>query len=227
MRKTAQRGYRDRISFHCPLTRSGSARAVRFLLLPLRVGCGMKSGVPWQVSGVRREARETAREAARRAGMSVGEWLDAVIFESTELDDAASRRRAAREFEHDDQQLRSRDEEAHPGRNGYAEEDDGLDPGPGEHRNSSNSNQIHYAARDSQYSADPHDERLHDDRRQPPARAPPPAAIGRGSDELTAELEQRLPLARNEDAPAIHRGFAELHQRLDDLTEQLSQVATM
>ena len=34
----------------------------------------MKSDVPWQVEGVRRQARETAREAARRSGMSVGEW---------------------------------------------------------------------------------------------------------------------------------------------------------
>ena len=44
----------------------------------------MKSGLPWQVSGVRREARDTAREAARRAGMSVGEWLDTVILESAQ-----------------------------------------------------------------------------------------------------------------------------------------------
>ena len=39
----------------------------------------MTSGVPWQVEGVGREARESAREAARRSGMSVGEWLDSVI----------------------------------------------------------------------------------------------------------------------------------------------------
>jgi hypothetical protein len=44
----------------------------------------MKSGLPWQVSGVRREVRDTAREAARRAGMSVGEWLDSVILESAQ-----------------------------------------------------------------------------------------------------------------------------------------------
>ncbi len=44
----------------------------------------MKSGVPWQVQGVGRQARETAQEAARRAGMSVGEWLDNVIIGSAE-----------------------------------------------------------------------------------------------------------------------------------------------
>src|SRR5262245_35881788 len=41
----------------------------------------MKSGVPWQVQGVRPQARETAREAARRSGMSVGEWLDNLILD--------------------------------------------------------------------------------------------------------------------------------------------------
>src|SRR5258708_38226248 len=39
----------------------------------------MTSGVPWQVEGIRPQARDAAREAARRSGMSVGEWLDSVI----------------------------------------------------------------------------------------------------------------------------------------------------
>jgi len=43
------------------------------------VDAGMTSGVPWQVEGVRQQARATAQEAARRSGMSVGEWLDTVI----------------------------------------------------------------------------------------------------------------------------------------------------
>ncbi|HEY0224359.1 MAG TPA: hypothetical protein VGC38_07605 [Pseudolabrys sp.] len=40
----------------------------------------MKLGVPWSVKGIRPEARETAKEAARRSGMSLGEWLNAVIL---------------------------------------------------------------------------------------------------------------------------------------------------
>jgi len=44
----------------------------------------MKSGIPWQVKGVRDDARDTARDAARRAGMSVGEWLNHVIFEQSD-----------------------------------------------------------------------------------------------------------------------------------------------
>ncbi len=41
----------------------------------------MKFGVPWNVRGVRADARDTARKAARRSGMSVGEWLNAAIVE--------------------------------------------------------------------------------------------------------------------------------------------------
>jgi localization factor PodJL len=41
----------------------------------------MKSAA-WRVRGIGHEARETAREAARRAGMSLGQWLNAVIAES-------------------------------------------------------------------------------------------------------------------------------------------------
>ena len=39
----------------------------------------MKSGGPWDLRGLRPEAREAARTAARRSGMSVGEWLNSVI----------------------------------------------------------------------------------------------------------------------------------------------------
>ena len=44
----------------------------------------MKLGVPWHIKGVHPNARVSAREAARRAGMSVGEWLNSVILESSE-----------------------------------------------------------------------------------------------------------------------------------------------
>ncbi|HKM88176.1 MAG TPA: hypothetical protein VJX48_06195 [Xanthobacteraceae bacterium] len=39
----------------------------------------MKSGGPWNLRGLRPDAREAARTAARRTGMSVGEWLNNVI----------------------------------------------------------------------------------------------------------------------------------------------------
>jgi localization factor PodJL len=46
----------------------------------------MKSGGPWNLRGLRPEARVAAREAARRSGMSVGEWLNTVIQPADEED---------------------------------------------------------------------------------------------------------------------------------------------
>lgn len=40
----------------------------------------MKSNAPWSVKGIERDARETAKEAARREGMTVGEWLNQIIY---------------------------------------------------------------------------------------------------------------------------------------------------
>jgi localization factor PodJL len=49
----------------------------------------MKSGGPWNLRGLRPEARAAARDAARRSGMSVGEWLNSVI-QPTETNDEES-----------------------------------------------------------------------------------------------------------------------------------------
>ena len=57
----------------------------------------MKSGGPWNLRGLRPEAREAAREAARQSGMSVGEWLNSVIRPS---DDKGER--SPRSADHDD-----------------------------------------------------------------------------------------------------------------------------
>jgi localization factor PodJL len=46
----------------------------------------MKSSGPWNLRGLRPEAREAARTAARRSGLSVGEWLNNVI-EPDDIDD--------------------------------------------------------------------------------------------------------------------------------------------
>jgi localization factor PodJL len=47
----------------------------------------MKSGGPWNLRGLRPEAREAARAAARRTGVSVGEWLNNVIEPDDDEDD--------------------------------------------------------------------------------------------------------------------------------------------
>ncbi len=40
----------------------------------------MKSNAPWSVKGIDKDARETAKAAAQREGMTVGEWLNQIIF---------------------------------------------------------------------------------------------------------------------------------------------------
>ncbi|MFZ5616554.1 MAG: hypothetical protein ACOZAA_04435, partial [Pseudomonadota bacterium] len=40
----------------------------------------MKSNVPWSVKGIERDARETAKAAAQREGVTVGEWLNQIIY---------------------------------------------------------------------------------------------------------------------------------------------------
>ena len=46
----------------------------------------MKPGIPWSVKGIDAETRDAAKEAARRAGMTLGEWLNAVILDQSDED---------------------------------------------------------------------------------------------------------------------------------------------
>ncbi|MEM8771540.1 MAG: hypothetical protein AAGD92_07820 [Pseudomonadota bacterium] len=45
----------------------------------------MKSNAPWSVKGIERDARETAKEAAKAKGMTVGEWLNQMIYHAGDL----------------------------------------------------------------------------------------------------------------------------------------------
>ncbi|NNL88232.1 MAG: hypothetical protein HKP25_04115 [Marinicaulis sp.] len=47
----------------------------------------MKSSAPWSVKGIERDARETAKEAAKREGMTVGEWLNTMIYNAGDAAD--------------------------------------------------------------------------------------------------------------------------------------------
>jgi localization factor PodJL len=51
----------------------------------------MKSGGPWNLRGLRPQALAAARDAARRSGVSVGEWLNALIEQSDDYGRAGSR----------------------------------------------------------------------------------------------------------------------------------------
>jgi len=66
----------------------------------------MKFGVPWNVKGVRPEARDSAREAARRSGMSVGEWLNNAILEQAGSDGSDSYRDGTHRPARDQDQIR-------------------------------------------------------------------------------------------------------------------------
>ncbi len=47
----------------------------------------MRPGSPWSVKGIDGEARQAAKRAARQAGMTLGQWLNTVIKETTNDDE--------------------------------------------------------------------------------------------------------------------------------------------
>src|ERR1700722_2019575 len=76
----------------------------------------MKSGGPWNLRGLRPEARQAARDAARRSGMSVGEWLNGVI-ETDEPDYGEPMRFADADYDKEyDEDYRPRDDSREPRR---------------------------------------------------------------------------------------------------------------
>ncbi|OYU68930.1 MAG: Localization factor PodJS [Alphaproteobacteria bacterium PA2] len=50
----------------------------------------MTSGAPWSVKGIDPKAREVAKDLARRSGMTLGEWLNQMIFEEDGPEDISS-----------------------------------------------------------------------------------------------------------------------------------------
>ena len=66
----------------------------------------MKSGGPWNLRGLRPEAREAARDAARRSGVSVGEWLNNVIRDDEDDGDYGEPMRPADYDDEDDEAWR-------------------------------------------------------------------------------------------------------------------------
>ena len=61
--------------------------------MPPQTSATTKPGIPWSVKGVDLETREAAKDAARRAGMTLGEWLNTIIADTS---DEGARRRARR-----------------------------------------------------------------------------------------------------------------------------------
>jgi localization factor PodJL len=196
----------------------------------------MKSGVPWQVKGVRPQARETAREAARRSGMSVGEWLDNIILDSAlhegiEPRDLANRRSGDPTDEADADQAdlgamelgrarydsranADRDEVIRRWWHGYGDRDRPL-PRPDVTRAA----EYESAAAPADRERYPHADRTGDiERNDRPANA---ETVRRAE-----ELAERLSLTTVEDRyrPVVDRGFSEVKDRLDGLTRQMSEL---
>ena len=72
----------------------------------------MKSGIPWSLKGIEPETREAATDAARRSGMSLGEWLNTKILDSSDgvEDDSAPAARPSRQHaSRDDTSIRLED----------------------------------------------------------------------------------------------------------------------
>lgn len=89
----------------------------------------MSAAAPWSVKGIDPKAREVAKDLARRSGMTLGEWLNTMIMDDAEEDEASVSRRAAS----DDRRPRSgRPDDAYEGERSYfapsyaAPADDGL-----------------------------------------------------------------------------------------------------
>ena len=160
----------------------------------------MKPGLPWQVSGVRREARDTAREAARRAGMSVGEWLDTVILESAQ----AGEGQHPGESELYRRRARDRDPEADERRHDYGRRTGDERYGDEAMRSLQDHDWSHQYPDARSYRSYERGEREHPG--------------GRAAD----VFEQPQP-AR--ESPAMREAFADLNARLDQLTRQLDRVA--
>jgi localization factor PodJL len=211
----------------------------------------MKSDVPWQVEGVRRQARDTAREAARRSGMSVGEWLDTVILDSALHDGVEPRQPAQPQDDPYDRHGRTPDADRapplgyadHPYSTGYEAR---QRPEPYVRPDYQARPENHYvpASYEERQRPDPFarpDPLARPEDRHPFAdygqhRRPDPFArpeerrqSGDGdARQRAADLAERLSLAPVEDhRPAVDQGFAELNNRLDNLTRQLGQLAEM
>ena len=184
----------------------------------------MKSGAPWQLSGLTWQTRQAAREAARRAGMPVGEWLDSVIAQSTQADELHNELPAEYDDEHAysaEREYREQDRSARQ-RNAREERDRQADDARNERTRRTS------APNPCLHDLGPARARHHDSPKSDRSDS------GRGGEDAEAydyrddaarrrtELEQTLPFAHEAARPAINKELEELHARLDHLVATLS-----
>jgi localization factor PodJL len=167
----------------------------------------MKSGGPWNLRGLRPEAREAGRTAARRSGVSVGEWLNDVIEPDDEEDDDEPTLFSDYDAEDDDERprrSRSRREEREP-----------------RHRGNDREARQRSDERGARRRGDDRELRQRDDDQEPPEPPEPP-------ERRYDRDEERRPdrVSDFERESARTRGaLNQVHSRLDKLSQQLERLA--
>ncbi|HMG81085.1 MAG TPA: hypothetical protein VK591_20555, partial [Xanthobacteraceae bacterium] len=165
----------------------------------------MKSGGPWNLRGLRPEAREAVRTAARRSGVSVGEWLNDVIEPDEEEDDDAPTLFSDYDDEADDERplrSRSRRDEPEPRRRGEDRE-------PRQRRDD----------RESRQRDDDREARQRGNDREPQERRRDNADQPRQEHNKERDSEFQRESARTRGA------LNQVHSRLDKLSQQLERLA--
>jgi localization factor PodJL len=175
----------------------------------------MKSGGPWNLRGLRPEAREAVRTAARRSGVSVGEWLNDVIEPDDEEDDEPALFSDYDDEDDDKRPLRSRSrrDEREPQRR-----DDDREP-----RQRSNDREAGQRSdeRGARRRGDERELRQRDDDPEPQA-SPEPRQPRRDRDE---ERRQEKVSEFERESARTRGALNQVHSRLDKLSQQLERLA--
>ena len=161
----------------------------------------MKSGGPWNLRGLRPEAREAVRTAARRSGVSVGEWLNDVIEPDDEDDDDEPTLFSDYDDEDDDERprrSRARRDERAPRR-----------------RDDDRESRRRSDQRGARRRDDDRELRQRDDDREPRERH-------RDRDE---ERRQEKPSEFERESARTRGALNQVHSRLDKLSQQLERLA--
>jgi hypothetical protein len=168
----------------------------------------MKSGGPWNLRGLRPQAREAARAEARRSGMSVGEWLNDVIEPEDGLDDEEPAL-----FTDFYEEPEAEEHEESPR---YSRRDTRMQHRAPDSRRERREERTRDADREPAYT-EIADEPQRDSRRDD--REPRRPADSR--------REKRDELKRDFDHESVHTRGAlnEVHSRLDRLSQQLEQMS--
>ena len=170
----------------------------------------MKSGGPWNLRGLRPEAREAVRTTARRSGVSVGEWLNDVIEPDDEDDDDEPTLFSDYDNEDDDERprrSRSRRDEREPRRR-----DDDRES---RRRSDDRETRQRSNEREARRRDDDREFRQRDDDQEPPERH-------RDHD------EERRPQKDSEferESARTRGALNQVHSRLDKLSQQLERLA--